>query len=445
MRPRRRTIEVADLEPTSTDRANAAAAARAARHRPHTSATLGEHLAAKNSAAAPPKPLGEPSPGPLEPPDPPPAPPPLPPPAPQQPLVRWTRHDPAVAAPPPAPLAHRLEAQATVTPQELADATENLRASRSENTQRTYASAWKAWEAWCLERTCPSLPASPGDVALYLSHLGERLRPSSIDVALAAIAKAHVIGGHPSPRHDPVVAAMRSGLRRRLGSAQTEARAVEAPELVRIVASIDGADLADIRDRALILAGWSSALRRSSIVALDVADLAFRPEGVELSIRREKQDQEGKGRVIGLPASADPRRCPAAALRAWLDVSGIVEGAVFRAINKWGKLREHRLLGRDVARILRRRAAALGLELEHLSGHSLRAGFATSAIRAGRPMLEVMGQTGHKSADVFGRYFRRAGLFHRNPADGLLDAAVPAQPSDQAPDTTKRPTPPSPQ
>lgn len=324
----------------------------------------------------------------------------------------------------PSPLVLRLgpEAQAQVTAQELEQAAERLRSSRSSNTRRAYASAWQAFEAWCIERGAQPLPASGSTVSLYLSHLASLGRkPSTIDVVLAAIAKAHETGGHPSPRHEPIVREMRSGIRRQLGVRPREAKALERPELLAVLGGIDGGEIIDLRDRALLLVGWCSALRRSSLVALDVDHLEWRDEGLVLRVGREKQDQEGQGREIPIPFSRRSDRCPVRALQAWLEEAGITAGPVFCSVSRWGHLGA-RLDAGDVARIIKRRAEDVGADgVELLSGHSLRAGFATTAIKAGRPTALVMKQTGHKSAAVFERYVRTAELFDAPAGAGLLD------------------------
>ena len=155
-------------------------------------------------------------------------------------------------------------------------------------------------------------------------------------------------------------------------------------------------------------------------MALDVADLAFGPEGVALTIRRDKTDQEGEGRVVPVPFSSSAEVCPVRSLRAWLDAAEILEGAVFRSVDRHGKVSPSRLSDRHVALIVKRAVASIGGEAAAFAGHSLRAGFATSAARAGRPDRDIMRQTGHRSRTVFDRYVRAAEMWRDNPATGLL-------------------------
>jgi hypothetical protein len=139
-----------------------------------------------------------------------------------------------------------------------------------------------------------------------------------------------------------------------------------------------------LRDRALLLAGWAGAFRRSALVTLDVVGLAFGTDRVALTIRRDKTDQEGRGRVVPVPFSSSTEVCPVRSLRAWLDAAGITEGVVFRGVDRHGKVSPARLSDRAVALIIKRAVVSIGGEASPFAGHSLRAGFATSAARSGR-------------------------------------------------------------
>ncbi len=176
---------------------------------------------------------------------------------------------------------------------------------------------------------------------------------------------------------------------------------------------------AGARDRALLLLGFAGALRRSELVALDVADVdttrAAR-EGLVVTVRRSKTDQEGAGQVVGLPRGQHAETCPDRALAAWLELAGIAAGPIFRAVDKAGRVRRTRLSGYDVARIVKRAAERAGLDPARYAGHSLRAGLATSAAIAGAEERDIMRQTRHQSVTVARRYIRDGSLFRRNAA-----------------------------
>lgn len=291
-------------------------------------------------------------------------------------------------------------------------------AARAQNTRRTYRVQWEAFAAWCVSQALFSLPASGDDVALYLTAIAdEGLAPSTLDVVLAAISKAHELAGLPSPRTAAAVREVRSGIRRAKGTAPRQAAPLLVHDLRAAVAAI-GDEPIGRRDRALLLLGFAGAFRRAELVALDVGDLHFTDQGLELRLARAKTDQEGKGRTVGVPFGLHRETCPVRAIRAWLEAAGITRGAVFTGFTRWGKNTGTRLSDCDVARVLKRRAA-VGLDPAHLSGHSLRAGLATSAARAGKSERSIMEQTGHRSPTMVRRYIRLASVFDDNAADRI--------------------------
>jgi integrase len=203
------------------------------------------------------------------------------------------------------------------------------------------------------------------------------------------------------------------GIRRRLGIAPLRrARPLELEALERVVAAIDSGSRAGLRDRALLLLGFAAALRRSELVALDVADLDFDPSrGLVVTIRRSKTDQEQAGARVAIPFAQSEGRCAVRATRRWLDAAGIHRGAVFRRMQRGDRIGTTRLSEQSVALIVKRRARAAGLPPELLSGHSLRAGYATAAARAGIEERKIANVTRHKNLPVLRGYIRAANAF----------------------------------
>lgn len=191
------------------------------------------------------------------------------------------------------------------------------------------------------------------------------------------------------------------------------------PSQLRAASGALPASLLGKRDRALLLLGFAGAFRRSELAGLEVRDLAFAEDGLEVTLRRSKTDQEGKGSKKGIPYGSDPKTCPVRAVRAWLEASGIAEGPVFREVTRHGHVEAAPLSGRSIARVVKRSAEAAGLDPAGFSGHSLRAGLATAAAKAGKSTHAIMRQTGHKSADMVARYVREASLFEDNAAAGI--------------------------
>ena len=311
-----------------------------------------------------------------------------------------------------APLAHGLPAL-------VESARAYVEASHAPRTREAYAREWSTFAAWSASRGLVALPALPATVALYLTDAANGGRkPAGLDVALAAIGEAHKRAGHASPRNAAEVRAVRRGIRRTVGTAQTR----KAPLLVgalRSAVEALPATLAGLRDRALLLVGFAGAFRRSELVGLDVGDVRETTDGLEVTLRRSKTDQEGAGRVVGLPFGSALATCPVRSLRAWLEAARIVEGAIFVGTTRHNRTTGLRLDGRDVARAVKRAALAAGLDARAFAGHSLRAGLATTAAKAGKSERAIMAQTGHRSVAMVRRYIRNAELFKDNAAAGI--------------------------
>jgi len=265
-----------------------------------------------------------------------------------------------------------------------------------------------------------ALPASPETVTLYVVSLAqEGRRVSTISRALATISQRHRTMGFPSPTSASIVKETLRGIRRHLGVHQAQKCPLLSEQLRAIVATTPD-DLSGSRDRAILLLGFAMAARRSELVALDVTDVAFTPEGAVVTIRRSKTDQDGAGRRIGIPYGSSPETCPVRALHAWLTAAGITTGPLFRGVGRWGRISSERLTDRAVARTIKRHVAAVGLDPRAYAGHSLRSGLATSAARAGRSERSIMATTGHKSVEMVRRYIRAGNLFQDCAAAGLL-------------------------
>ena len=167
--------------------------------------------------------------------------------------------------------------------------------------------------------------------------------------------------------------------------------------------------LAGRRDKAILLVGFCGAFRRSDLVNLDIEDLAKADEGLVLMVRKGKTDQKREGRKIGIPYGKDPLTCPVRALCEWIAEAQITSGPLFRAVTKFGRPRPTRLCDRVVAEIVKKYCKQIGKRVPLFSGHSLRAGFATSAAIAGASERSIQKQTGHASVNVLRQIHPRGG------------------------------------
>jgi integrase len=264
------------------------------------------------------------------------------------------------------------------------------------------------------------LPASTEAVILYATDLtkNQGKKWNTLSRRLAAISQLHQRAGFDSPTRAWAMKQFLAGLRRELGVAAARKKPVLVADLKKILDQLPDSLLGK-RDRALLLLGFTGALRRSELVALDVRDLEQTSEGLVVCIRRSKTDQEGEGRKVGIPEGSDPATCPIRGVEQWLSAANIRSGPVFRVMNRHGQVLPNRLSGEGVAIVVKRSVEKLGYNPALFSGHSLRAGLATSAAAAGKGERAIMNQTGHRSVTTVRRYIRDGNLFRENAADGL--------------------------
>jgi site-specific recombinase XerD len=301
---------------------------------------------------------------------------------------------------------------------ETAAAVDYARAEKAVGTRRAYRTDFEIFRAWCIQHGASALPAMPETVAAFLAHeASRRIRPGTIGRRLAAIRYAHKLATLPTPTDDERVRATLRGIRRTVGTAAAKKMPATAERIVAM-APIAGGRLSSLRDRALLLLGFAGAFRRSELCALDFEDIEETAEGLRVTIRHSKTDQEGRGVVIAVPYGTVA--CPVKALKAWLQTTGIAGGPIFRPIAKCEKLQDTRLTDRSVAKIVKAHAARVGLDPAKFGAHSLRSGFLTSAAARGASIFKMADQSRHKSMDTLRGYVRDAELFKDHAGKGLL-------------------------
>jgi len=207
------------------------------------------------------------------------------------------------------------------------------------------------------------------------------------------------------------------GIKRRKGSIQKGKKPLLINNLKKIINVIDDKikkEIKRLRDRSIILIGFSGGFRRNEIVSLDYDDLDFVDEGLKINLKRSKNDQFGEGLLKGLPYSSNSYYCPVVSIKNWLNISKITSGPLFRRFSKGSNLTENRLTDQTVALLIKQYLDLAGIESKNYSGHSLRSGFATSAAEAGAEERTIMTMTGHKSTEMVRRYIKEANLFKNN-------------------------------
>jgi integrase len=296
-----------------------------------------------------------------------------------------------------------------------ADAARYLEQSKAPNTRRAYRADWADFTAWCTQYRRVPLPALPETVAYYLADRSLGLKTSTLQRRLATIAEAHRAAGYESPNGHAQVKLVWAGICRAKGTAPSHMKPALTRH-VRLMVERLPDSLLGVRDRALLLLGFAGAMRRSELVGLDVGDLLLGEEGLTVVIRRSKTDPIGAGRKLGIPLGANLDTCPVRAVQAWLELSGIDDGPLFRSVSRHGLVRGTRLCDRAVANVVKRSLLAAGKSARRYAGHSLRAGLITQAAMNGVSERAIQDQSGHRSLTVMRRYIRDGSLFRENAA-----------------------------
>jgi len=299
----------------------------------------------------------------------------------------------------------------------------NLQNSKANNTVRAYKSDFNDFGIFCAQNGFKSLPSDPKIVSLYLTYLSTKnAKMSTLKRRLVSIGVIHKLKGHYLDTKHPAIIENIMGIKRRKGSLQKAKKPILINSLKKIINVIDQEkkeEIKKLRDRSIILIGFSGGFRRNEIVSIDCDDLDFVPEGLKISIRRSKTDQFGEGFTKALPYFDNSQYCPVVSLKKLLDLSKINTGPVFRRFIKGSKLSEYRLTDQTVALLIKKYINLAGIDSRNYSGHSLRSGFATSAADSGVEERNIMAMTGHKSAEMVRRYIKDENLFKNNALNKL--------------------------
>ena len=299
----------------------------------------------------------------------------------------------------------------------------NLENSKANNTVRAYKSDFNDFLIFCAQNGFKSLPSDPKIVSLYLTYLSTKnAKMSTLKRRLVSIGVIHKLKGLYLDTKHPAIIENIMGIKRRKGSIQKAKKPILINNLKKIINVIDQEkkeEIKKLRDRSIILIGFSGGFRRNEIVSIDYDDLDFVPEGLKIRIRRSKTDQFGEGFTKALPYFDNSQYCPVVSLKKLLDLSKINTGPVFRRFIKGSKLSEYRLTDQTVALLIKKYINLAGIDSRNYSGHSLRSGFATSAADSGVEERNIMAMTGHKSAEMVRRYIKDANLFKNNALNKL--------------------------
>jgi len=299
----------------------------------------------------------------------------------------------------------------------------NLQSSKANNTVRAYKSDFNDFSLFCVQNGFKSLPSEPKIVSLYLTHLSTKdIKMSTLKRRLVSIGIIHKLKGYYLDTKHPSIIENIMGIKRRKGSVQKGKKPLLINNLKQIINVIDedkNNEIKTIRDRSIILIGFSGGFRRNEIVSLDYDDLDFVPEGLKITLKRSKTDQFGEGTLKGLPYFESSQYCPVLSLKKWIKISNINSGPLFRRFSKGSKLTDIRLTDQTVALLIKKYLNLVGIDSKNYSGHSLRSGFATSAAESGAEERNIMAMTGHKSPEMVRRYIKEANIFKNNPLNKI--------------------------
>ncbi|MDC1127465.1 site-specific integrase [Candidatus Pelagibacter sp.] len=281
----------------------------------------------------------------------------------------------------------------------------NLKNSKSLNTLRAYQSDFKDFSLFCLKNGFQAIPTQPKIIALYITHLSTFSKYSTLKRRLASISILHKTNGYYIDTKHPIIIENLMGIKRRNGSNQKGKKPLlinDLKTLIKVINDSKEQDERKIRDKALLLIGFSGGFRRSELVNIEYEDIEFVSEGVKIFVKKSKTDQSGEGMTKAIPYFENENFCPVKALKKWMEIIDYKQEKIFNISDK------------NVALIIKKYANQAGLDGYKYAGHSLRSGFATSTAESGAEERNIMAMTGHKSTEMVRRYIKEANLFKNN-------------------------------
>jgi site-specific recombinase XerD len=281
----------------------------------------------------------------------------------------------------------------------------NLKNSKAQNTLRAYASDFRHFRDFCIDNNVKYLPSDPKIISLYLTKLAQTSKFSTLKRRIASISVIHKMKGHYLDTKHPIIIENLLGIKRVKGTNQKAKKPILINDLkliINVIGETKQVNKRKIRDKAIILVGFSGGFRRSELVNIEYEDIEFVNEGVKIIIKRSKTDQSGEGMTKAIPYFANKSFCPVISLKNWIDNSETKSGKIFDISDK------------SVALIIKKYASLSGLDPNKYGGHSLRSGFATSTAESGAEERNIMAMTGHKTTQMVRRYIQEANLFKNN-------------------------------
>jgi integrase len=319
-------------------------------------------------------------------------------------------------------MTHDLSLRNEASSQMARPASESLRhylqAATSDNTRKAYRSAIRQFEKWG-----GRLPTDRDTVVRYLLARTDSLNPRTLNLHLTAISQWHHYQGVIDPVRDPLVRKTMEGIRRTHGRPKHKAKALRLEHIAEMVKYLT--HLPDSkkkhRDIALVLTGFFGAFRRSELVSIQISDLVWEPEGLLIQLPRSKTDQQAAGLMRALPYGPSSY-CPAKSIRRWMDTADIVDGPLFRAVNRWDQVKSKQLNPGAINDLLKKMGQACQFEFAlDLSSHSFRRGLSTSAARERIDFELIKKQGGWRNDTTVWEYIEEGQQFSNNASLILME------------------------
>jgi integrase len=288
--------------------------------------------------------------------------------------------------------------------------------NRAHLTRKGYASDWHLFCEWCKRVASDPLPASNQTVELYLTWMliDQGRKTTTAHRHASAISYFHRQAGFPNPV-SPEAKLTITGARRERREQPQGKDAFTAPELRSMSAKLarNGSNQA-LRNRAIIVLGVASMLRRSELAALEIDDIVFDRRGVLVTLHHSKRDQAGKGCTLGILRGTHPDTCVVRVLRDWIKVRGKESGFLFRRIRSNDTVSDRGITGETIYNVVKSAVGLIGLQKQPYGAHSLRASGITVAADEGAGDREIMDRSRHKSIKVMRGYVRTQRVFPKH-------------------------------
>jgi len=301
-----------------------------------------------------------------------------------------------------------------------------IQSADSASTRRNRQHFWKKFKEWCETHDLNPLPTEPDDVAMYLlDQAGQGMKKSTLNNMRWAIDTNHQQHGYTAPTDDPKAKRQIKALFRTMAEQRPQqvTQSKKKPITINQIRTMEfPKGILGLRDKALLLLGFATGMRRSELAAVRKEHIEVTEYGLRVRIPRSKSDQLGDGDSVDVIRSAmgrNQKHCPVKTIQELMGENSYEHLFVrVRRVNTPGGYRKSKMIsepnrfierpldGNGVYRIVKKYGAQVGLAPDDLGGHSLRAGCATYLLEKEVPPAAVQKQMRHKSFNTTQQYNR---------------------------------------